>query len=239
MPPQNLNEQLLHELGKQIVNGDFVPGDVLPKVEALSELKGVSRTVVREALKGLTARRLVESSTKIGTVVRSRADWQWWDPDVLAWASEADDNQEFLRQLTEVRFTIEPAVAELAAKNASEQDIEQIKSSYYQLELHSGNEKEWAKADYEFHHSILLASHNELMISLGNTLHNALVESRKVTIPRLLKRYENSTKKELFQEVLLHKSVMEAICSRDSDLARQSMYEALTHVAKLIEKTEV
>lgn len=235
MFPKNLCDQLLHELGRQIVHGQLSPGSVLPKVEDLSEIMGVSRTVVREALKGLSARRLVESTAKVGTVVCPRSFWQWWDPDVLAWASEAEDKHQFLSKLTEVRLAIEPSAVELAAKNAAEQDLRRIQACYHQLELAIGNESEWVKADHDFHKSILAASHNELMQSLVQTLHLALERSRQTTI-HLIKKHPAPPYRAFSEEVLArHKAIMEAICERDGKKARQKMEELLLRVAELLE----
>ncbi|MDQ0338364.1 DNA-binding FadR family transcriptional regulator [Caldalkalibacillus uzonensis] len=236
MAPRNLSEQLLHDIGQQIVNEELLPGDILPKVEVLSEIKGVSRTVVREALKGLIARRLVESSTKVGTVVRDRSDWQWWDPDVLLWASRSKKKRQFLLQITEVRLAIEPSAVKLAAKNATDEDIRHIQKCYQRLEETLGNDEEWVKADYEFHNSILMASHNEIMFSLVKTLHIGLFQSRQETI-RALKEDPSPSYGEPSEEVLArHKSVMDAICARDENLAYQKMYELLMRVVELIER---
>lgn len=238
MAPRNLSEQLLHDLGKEIVQGEKQPGEVLPKVEDISEIKGVSRTVVREALKGLAARRLVESSTKVGTVVKDRTDWQWWDPDVLSWASQSKVSREILIQLTEVRLAIEPAAVQLAAKKATEEDIRLIKKCFENLEASLGNEEEWAKADYEFHNSILAASHNELMLSLIKTLHDALLQSRQTSI-KLLKEKDLGPYVEANEEVIArHRGLMEAVCSRDGELAYQKMHELLIRVVQLIEASE-
>lgn len=233
MAPRNLSEQLLHELGKEIVNQELMPGDVLPTVEALSVMKGVSRTVVREALKGLSARRLIESSTKVGTVVKVRSEWQWWDPDVMSWAAGSNNRQSFLLQLTEIRLAIEPAAVQLAARNATDADILKIKECYKAMELALENEEAWAKADYDFHNSILIASHNELMLSLVTTMHNGLIQSRQQTIRALREEAHGQPPSE---EVLSrHKAVMEAICERNDELAFQRMYELLMRVVQLIE----
>jgi len=79
----NLREQVLNAIGGRIISGELSPGDVLPKEDTLSEQYGVSRTVIREAVKGLAARGLVESRPKVGTIIRSRGDWQMLDPSVL------------------------------------------------------------------------------------------------------------------------------------------------------------
>lgn len=227
---QNLSEQLFHALGRKIVQGKIKPGEHLPKVELLSEMNGVSRTVVREVLKGLAARRLIKSYTKIGTVVQPRSKWQWWDPDVLSWAAEAENNQTFLLQLTEVRLAIEPAAVELAANNATEKDIQEIKKRYEQLEQAFGDEPKWVEADYEFHSSILAASHNELMLSLLDTLRKALEKSRQTTI-HVIHQHSPSA----YEEVIVrHKKIMEAVCRGDGSTARIRMKELLERVSQLI-----
>ncbi|GAE25937.1 transcriptional regulator [Halalkalibacter wakoensis JCM 9140] len=238
MGPKNLSEQLLHDIGLEIVQGNLSPGEILPKVETLSEMKGVSRTVVREALKGLTARRLVESSTRVGTVVREKNEWLWWDPDIISWASRSNDSRNFLLQLSEVRLAIEPAAVRLAARNATDEDILLIKKSYERLENSLGDEEEWARADFEFHDSILLASRNVLMISLVKTLHNGLVQSRQTTIKVLKKYQEKNNHGKTEDALLMHKAVMEAICSRDEALAYEKMLHLLLSVVQLIEDLE-
>lgn len=238
MSLQNISDQLLHELGRKIVHGELQPGQSLPKVEDLSKMKGVSRTVVREVLKSLAARRLIESTTKIGTLVCPRSKWQWWDPDVLAWAAEMENNQEFLARLTEVRLAVEPAAMELAAKNATDEDIRNIQRCYEQLQASIEDEENWVKADYDFHHSLIQASNNELIISLIQTLRFALEKSRHTTY-HVIKQHTVEPFHRPDEEILeRHKAVMLAVCERDAGLARQKMYELLTRVSQLIEKKQ-
>ncbi len=239
MAMHNLSEQLVHNLGKQIIREDIPSGEVLPKVEVMSEQYGVSRTVVREALKGLAARRLVKSVPKSGTVICAREDWQWWDPEVLSWACEGIPDYNFLQQLTEMRLAIEPTTAELAAKNATREDINHITTCFQKLELAaiSNNESEWATADYDFHESIMAASYNELLINLGKLLRNALLQSRH----RTMKVYINDDERELptskEQALLLHKNVYMAICKGNRIEARETMYDLIVNVNKILEKS--
>jgi DNA-binding FadR family transcriptional regulator len=231
---QNLTDQFIHELGKKIVQGKIKPGEILPSVEMLSEENGISRTVVREALKGIAARMLVKSVPKMGTIVRPRSDWQWWHPDILSWASEAKPNQEFLKQLTEIRVALEPAVTKLAAKNATEADIEKMKACYHKLEKSIDDVDAWAHADYNFHNSILLASRNELLINFGNLLYRALLESRKATIVAVKNNRVITTN----QAIAKHKEILEAICSHDEIAAEQKMYDLLLHVTDIVENLD-
>ncbi|MED4227515.1 FadR/GntR family transcriptional regulator [Neobacillus cucumis] len=225
----NLTDQLIHELGKQIINGDRLPGDTLPKIETLSEKYGVSRTVVREAFKALSARRLVKSVPKLGTIVSPRSEWQWWDTDVLAWASDSGNNRDFLFKLNELGHTIEPAAAKLAAKNASHADIEKMTECYYKLEKSLGDIDAWAHTDYQFHKSIYQASHNELLVNMLQMLYKVQLDYRYATIARL-DHLQGETEKYL----RLHKDLLIAICSHDENLAQHRMYELQEELAFIL-----
>ncbi|GGG11363.1 FadR/GntR family transcriptional regulator [Paenibacillus abyssi] len=234
MSLQNISDQLLHELGRQIVHGELQPGQSLPKVEDLSLMKGVSRTVVREVLKSLSARRLIESTTKIGTLVCPRSKWQWWDPDVLMWASEMENNHEFLIRLTEVRLAVEPAAMEMAANNATNEDIEHIKKCFIHLSESVNDEEKWVEADYHFHNSLIQASNNELIISLIQTLRLALERSRHKTF-HAIKQHPAEPFMAPDEEILeRHRAVMQAVCGRKGPLARQKMHDLLNRVSQLI-----
>ena len=80
---------------------------------------GVSRTVVREAVKSLVAKGLLRTGPKVGTRVQPADDWNWFDPDVVAWQSKAGLTRDFLRDLQELRRVVEPAAVRLAAQRAT------------------------------------------------------------------------------------------------------------------------
>lgn len=228
-----LSGQLVQEIGRDIISGALESGHVLPNVESLSEMKGVSRTVTREALKGLSTLGLVESQPKIGTVVRDRSEWQWWNKDVLRWSIDTSLNQKFLLQVLEIRMVIEPAAVALAARNATEDDQKQIQKAFSKLQQSTDDESDWATADYEFHDSVIAASHNELMLNLIRILRDALLYSRRKTIPVLKAREEQPKAHALTQ----HKAVMDAVCEGDEAMAQQSMTELLQNVTALIEES--
>src|SRR5437867_12262429 len=79
-PEQSLHGRIVHAIGRRTVSGDLRPGDLLPAEPEL----GASRTVVREGIKVIAAKRLVESRPKTGTRDRRRDDWSLHDPDVHA-----------------------------------------------------------------------------------------------------------------------------------------------------------
>src|SRR5205809_5241457 len=125
-PEQSLHGRIVHAIGRRILSGDLRPGDLLPAEPDL----GASRTVVREAVKVLAAKGLVESRPKTGTRVRPRDAWNLLDPDVLAWQREGASPAQFLRKLTEVRRIVEPAAAELAAERASSRELAGVEDAY-------------------------------------------------------------------------------------------------------------
>jgi DNA-binding FadR family transcriptional regulator len=90
-------------LGRRIVGGRVAPGAALPTEQELADEFGVSRSVVREAMKVLAAKGLVSARPMAGTHVRARSEWHLIDPDVLAWRAETDGAPTLLRDLLEVR----------------------------------------------------------------------------------------------------------------------------------------
>src|SRR5438876_7310314 len=133
-PDRSLHDRVVHAIGRKILHGDLPPGALLPAEPEL----GASRTVVREAVKVLAAKGLVESRPKTGTRVRPRNAWNLLDPDVLAWQHDGAVDAALLRTLTEVRRIIEPAAAELAAARADARDIVALERALQQMEAAAG-----------------------------------------------------------------------------------------------------
>ena len=234
----NLREQVVNELGQRIVRGGLAPGETLPKEADLSEEYGVSRTVVREAVKGLAARGLVQSRARVGTTVCPRDEWKLLDPDVLTWLFSSDQQAQALRHLTEVRLAVEPAAAAWAAERATEEEIEHIKACFRQLEAAVGERDEWIKADVQLHDSILMACHNDLIEHLVRTLRRVLLRSREATILAMEQAdpedaedsYEVATR----QALELHRVPFEAIVAGDGPAAREGMQAILEWVMSVM-----
>ncbi|WP_313609604.1 GntR family transcriptional regulator, partial [Rhizobium sp.] len=93
---RNSHAHVVSELGSAIVSGRIAEGSLLPNDAELSLRFGVSRTVLRETMKTLAAKRLVEPKAKVGTRVLDRSSWNFFDPDVLGWRCEAGIDQEFV-----------------------------------------------------------------------------------------------------------------------------------------------
>lgn len=235
----NLREQVLNAIGSRIISGELSPGDVLPKEDTLSEQYGVSRTVIREAVKGLAARGLVESRPKVGTIIRPRSDWQMLDPSVLEWVASSKPDSEFMYSLAEVRLAIEPPMAALAARNATDGDIALIVAAYDHLEAaEADNEDAWAKADLEFHSCIVAACHNEFLAYIVRAIRKPLYSRRRINISlaTLMKPEDVAAPYKSAREESLarHRALLEAIQQRDEEAAERASCVLLQRVTKLI-----
>ena len=115
-----IHGQLVGILAREVLGGERAPGDALPNEDDLASRFGVSRSSVREAVKTLSAKGLIESRQRVGARVRARADWHMLDPDLLAWHPDIRRDRPLVASLLEARRIIEPAAAELAAERASD-----------------------------------------------------------------------------------------------------------------------
>ncbi|WP_199098769.1 FadR/GntR family transcriptional regulator [Dyella sp. ASV21] len=170
---RSLHGQVVRELGTRIVGGELKPGDVLPREDTLAESMQVSRNALREALKVLSAKGLIESRPKTGTRVRPMDAWSQLDADVLSWRCATMPTDDFIEKLVEMRELIEPAAAATAAQRRSAAQLAKIDAAYRKMEA-AKDSGEWAVADLSFHNAVLHATGNELMISLFSVIESVL-----------------------------------------------------------------
>lgn len=210
---RNLHGHVVHELGQRIVGGKLRPGDLLPREELLAEHMEVSRTALREAMKVLSAKGLVESRPKVGTRVREPRFWHQLDADVLAWRCASMPTEDFVQKLVEMREVIEPAAAAAAARRCSAEQLERLEAAYAAMEA-AQNLEEWTEADLDFHEAVLTATNNELMVSLFSVIETAL-GTFFVLSARTAKNFKYSLPH--------HRKVFEAIRRRQPEVARRAM----------------
>lgn len=213
-PRRNLYGYLVTEIGTQIVSGKLQPGELLPDEEKLGTRCEVSRTVVREAINILTAKGLVESRPKRGTVIRPFHFWSRLDPDILMWQGNTTPSGEFLRNLTEVRQIVEPPAARLAAQRVTPEELEVITQAYHEMAMNLSDPEAFMQADMEFHAAILNASHNEFLQPIIHAIRAAMLSSLRIT-----NRMETLNEPSL----PLHLTILEAITARDPDAADAAM----------------
>lgn len=200
----------------------------MPDETALSEQFGVSRTVVREAIKVLASKGLVETRPKVGTQVRPRRDWNLLDSDVLAWRYEVGPDEGFLEDVSEVRAIIEPAAAALAAKRATADEVNQILSWCSRMEAAAAEDgDDYIDADMGFHTAMLDACHNDLLAQLSDTITMALRLSRRLTV---------TVPGSSIAAMPAHWAVAHAIGDRDPHTADHAMRELLRATAADIER---
>lgn len=213
LKPRNLTEQLVETLGRRIVSGDYPVGGRLPSEQYFGAEFDVSRPILREVTKVLMAKGLVESRSRVGTIVRTRESWSMLDPDVLRWTIETLPERAFIDFLFDTRMVYEPGAAALAAKNADEEDLERIRAAYEAME-DAGAATELLDPDLEFHLAIVDATKNPFLAHIGRTLHNALRFSIELT-SRHPETHDLSLPR--------HKAVCDAILKRDSARAARAM----------------
>jgi GntR family galactonate operon transcriptional repressor len=223
---RGLNGRVAHDIGIQILRGDLRPGETLPNEAALGEEYGVSRTVIREAIKSLAAKGLVQSRPKVGTTVQARKNWSLLDPSVLAWKYEGALDEQFLRDLIEVRQLIEPAAAGIGAIRGSDEELENLGQLYTRMEETVEDVEAYIAADMELHAAILASSHNELLQHMNRSVSTALIISRRITT-----QTPDASKGAL----PVHRAVVDAIQRRDAQAARATMQELIDEAASDIE----
>jgi DNA-binding FadR family transcriptional regulator len=220
----SLFAHVVEELGSRIVRGDYEPGATVLNEADLGREFQASRSVIREAVKSLAAKGLLEAKTRSGTRVLPATSWNLLDLDVLAWRYNAMPPQQFFRELFEIRSMIEPAAAAFAAERATEQEIELIAEAYRAMCATEQASQAAIDADLQFHRAILAAGHNNLMSQLGGVIGVGLLISFRLssaTYAVFLKR---------------HGKVLDAIRDRKPAKAREAMNDLVTETRVFLER---
>lgn len=215
MDIQGLPGRLLAELGPAIAAGEIPTGTVL-RAEELEARFGVSRTVVREAVRILESMRLVSSKRRVGITVLPKSQWDVFDPSVIRWRLAGADRAAQLRSLGALRVAVEPAAAGLAAVHASDDDRRDLSALAVELTVtaRAADLETFLEHDIAFHEIVLRASGNEMFAHLGSTVGAVLTgRTEHHLMPHQPREYA----------LQLHREVAEAICARDPERAEQAM----------------
>jgi GntR family transcriptional regulator, galactonate operon transcriptional repressor len=219
-----LHHSLVTVLGRRILGGAYKPGDVLPREDELCAAFGVSRTSLREAVKVLSAKGLVEARRRVGVRVRPREAWSLLDPAVLSWHPDIQGDEELMSGLIEERRIIEPAAAELAARRATVDDLAAIEAAFVDMnDAVPDHFHRYCKADLAFHRAVNAASHNVVLRGMAGLMEAALNASLNVT---------NSFMQRQARALAVHGRVLEAIRLRDTAGARAAMGRLLDLAAE-------
>jgi DNA-binding FadR family transcriptional regulator len=163
---RNFHNFVINEIGNAIVAGEFPIGSVLASDAVMMEQYGVSRTVLREALKTLEAKGLVEARPKVGTRVSPRSRWNFFDPQVLAWHFHAPPDPELYESLFRVRAALEAPMIALASRHRTAEHIRLLKYWCHQMETSGDSLEQFGLACLEVHAVIAEAGRDPLLRSI-------------------------------------------------------------------------
>lgn len=211
--------EVARSLGIDIIAGRYPEGTRLPGDAELITMFGVSRPVLREAVKTLVAKGLLSTKARVGTVVRERADWNMFDPDVLAWHLDAGIDKRFLADLAEIRLAIEPRAAALAAERRSEEDVAAMRKAMARMEQESSTSVAFAEADLALHIAVANASGNPFMRSIGAVIEAALRASFVLSAPVEIADRDTV--------LVWHQNIVDAIAAGDAEAASVAMIEVI------------
>ncbi|HQR98902.1 MAG: FadR/GntR family transcriptional regulator [Pseudomonadota bacterium] len=211
---KNVHGNTVDHLGEAIVAGRYAVGASIPPEPVLCQELGVSRTVVREAVKSLIAKGLMTTGPKVGTRVLSEDHWNWFDPDVIIWQSKAGLTPEFLRDLQDLRRVVEPAAMRLAAERATAQDIAEVEAAYAGMKHAVEEGGDYVTHDLRFHQGLLRASRNRMLVQMSKALGALLRTSFEIST----RRKDGPT-----HSLPLHRAVLDAVIAHQPDEAERAI----------------
>jgi DNA-binding FadR family transcriptional regulator len=211
---RSLHVQVAREIARSILSGDLQQGSIIPGEMALCEQFGISRTALREAVKLLTSKGLLESRPKIGTRVVDRVYWNFLDSQLIEWMDGLADVDHFCSQFLGLRRAIEPEACALAARYASVEQRIELSEIFQQMveisEMEVFDHARWTEVDTHFHSLIFNATGNDFYLPFGNILTTMFVNFI------VYSSEEGST---CINE---HRQIYESIMAGNSDKARQA-----------------
>jgi GntR family transcriptional regulator, galactonate operon transcriptional repressor len=215
---------VLDQLGQKVVSGQYGPGRRLSTEAELARKLGVSRPSLREGLKALARKGLVDSRPRRGTIVLGKDRWDIFDPDVLRWMASAAPDPVFMIGLLEARKIVEPAVARLAAMRASASQILAIDRAFLGMADALPHDVEaCCQFDLLFHESIFAAAGNPLLHRFMLAIRSGLLASFRMSA-NARQSYENS--------LVEHRAVAIAIRRRNPETAEQAMHTLLAGTSR-------
>jgi DNA-binding FadR family transcriptional regulator len=223
MRPKSFHAAVVDRLAAMIIGEEQGMRSQLPTEAELCLSMGVSRTILREAVKTLAAKGMLITGPRTGTRPLPPSQWNLLDPDVIRWRLDAGVDQTFVRDIIELRLAIEPEAARLAGLRATHQDIDALQRAYGTMEkavmTGAGG---YLEGDLAFHEAILTATHNQFYAALAPAVNALLGVSFRFSV-----KSRDSARSSLPH----HKAVADAIAHGDGAGA-ESMIRALIASAR-------
>lgn len=179
---RNFHSFVISEVGVGIASGRLAVGSILPNDAEMMNTYGVSRTVLREALKTLEAKGLVEARAKVGTRVLARNRWNLFDRQVLGWIQDAKPDHAFLTAFVEVRATVEMQTVALAAERRTAEQLRMLHYWLNQRHAMAQSAESYAMAEFEFHRILCEASQNPFLRAASPLVEFGIVQA---VLPRI------------------------------------------------------
>ena len=216
--PRRLHEQVLDSLVARIVAGEFPANTSLPFEAEMCEVYGVSRSSIREALRVLAGKGLIEVRHGLGTRVNPAECWDFMDALVLSARRKYGAMASFFSELHETRQIVECEVAGLAALRAREEDRETLRAAIEQMRRSVDDATAFAEANFTFHRSLMDATRNRVLQRIAAPIRELLEYTIAVMteVPGNLDRTLDD-----------HEKIYRAVCDRDAEAATRAMREHL------------
>lgn len=223
-PRRPKSANVVDALGLKIISGELSPGDLLPTEAELSRSLGISRPSLREGLRALAQKGLLEGRTRRGTTINEKTHWNVLDPDVLRWIANAPPDPAFFMDLLDVRAIFEPAAARIAAQRASPEQILAIERAFNAMVAALPDDVDaCCRHDLDFHELIISATGNPLLIRFAAAIRTALLAAFRIS-SNARQSYEDSLAE--------HGAVAAALRHRQPEEAERAMKLLLVGTAR-------
>jgi GntR family transcriptional regulator, galactonate operon transcriptional repressor len=205
--PEKLHQRVTRTLALRLIEAEHAGGELLfPNEAQLCLQLGVSRSILREAVKVLADKGMVQVRPRSGTRSRPRSEWNLLDPDILCWQAETRPDARFLREICEVRLGIEPTASGFAAVRATPGQIAEMGAALDQRESLDGSDTDaLVESNLRFYETVVAASHNpifrQLSASIRMPMQVALSFTAHVPASQALEREASRT---LYEAIVRH-----------------------------------
>jgi DNA-binding FadR family transcriptional regulator len=216
---ENLTYRIVEDLGIAVVTGRYTENNPFPVEADLCKQYGVSRSILREAVKMLTAKGLLSARPRQGTWVQPEDIWNLLDPDVLRWLLERNFSYSLLIEFLQMRLAVEPIAAGLAALVAKPKDKAAVMATIGRMSAAERGEDDPLNSDIAFHVGVMHACGNRFYSQLSDLIVTALRFSIRTSIAD-------------------HKVVADAIMAGDAQTAETAMRSLIQEALDLIRSAQ-
>jgi DNA-binding FadR family transcriptional regulator len=222
-----ITSDIANLLGRDIVSGRFAQGETLPNEAEFSSSFAVGRSAVREAVKMLAAKGLVQSRPRRGTQVLPAKSWNFFDREVLSWLRDSGPQPAIIIELLELRLGVEPQAAALATLKGTADQINAVRIAYDDMCAAADGKADPVRADCAFHQAVIVATNNRFFQPFGLLIRTAL----SVTAP-----FTNALFGHSVGNLDAHHAVLIALQSAAPQEAQARMFEMLSEVLEAVQR---